>query len=475
MKTDLSELYEEQEAEASYRDHISTVDESGKRVWVYPKKSKGRFTNYRMLVSIALLVMLFSGPFITIGGEPLLLLNILERKFVIFGQVFWPQDFFLAVIGMITSVVFIVLFTVVFGRIFCGWICPQTIFMEWVFRQIEYWIEGDYMKQKKLNKQPWNTEKILKKTGKNLIFLLISALIMHTFLAYMIGVNATWELIESGPVEEPFAFIAMVALTGVFYGVFGWLREQVCTTICPYGRLQGVLLDRQSIVVAYDHERGEDRSKFRKDEDREAVGKGDCIDCGQCVYVCPTGIDIRNGTQLECINCTACMDACDSVMDKISKPRGLVRYASEENITEKKSFVFTVRMKAYSAVLILLLGVLVSLLMFRTDIDTTILRTPGMMYQERPDGKITNLYQVKLVNKTNKDFEVRLVLESPKGVLEMIGENINIPRQGLGEGAFFLVIAPENLDGVSTDIKIGVYNGEELMETVKSRFLGPVN
>lgn len=475
MEPDLSKIYEEQDEHQAYRDRIATVDEEGKRVWVYPKKPKGKLTNYRKLVSIALLIILFGIPFVKIGGEPFLLFNVIERKFVIFGQVFWPQDFFLAVIAMITLVVFIILFTVVFGRIFCGWLCPQTIFMEWVFRQVEYWIEGDYMKQKKLDKQPWNSEKIFKKGSKHFIFLIISVLIMHTFLAYIIGVDEVWALVESGPAEEPMGFLAMVVFTGLFYGVFSQLREQVCTTICPYGRLQGVLLDRQSIVVAYDHERGEERSKFRKGEDREAEGKGDCIDCGQCVQVCPTGIDIRNGTQLECVNCTACIDACDSIMDRINKPRGLVRYASEENIAEKKPFVFSGRMKAYTTVLSLLVGVLVILLLVRSDFETTILRTPGMMYQERPDGTVTNLYQVKMVNKTNESHLVEFKLIEPKGKIEMVGDNINLELQGIGAGAFFIVVNPEDLDGISTNVKVGVYSEGELIETVKTRFLGPAN
>lgn len=473
MEPNIIEIYEDKEAE-EYRDHISTVDESGKRVWIYPKKPSGRFTNYRTVVSVVLLVILFAGPFIKISGEPLLLLNILDRKFVIFGQVFWPQDFHLAVIGTITTVVFIILFTVVYGRIFCGWICPQTIFMESVFRKVEYWIEGDYTRQKKLDRQPWDQEKILKKTSKHIIFILISILIMHTFVAYIIGVESLWSMIAAGPGEAPFGFVAMVVFTGLFYGVFSKMREQVCTTICPYGRLQGVLLDRQSIVVAYDHQRGETRSKFRKDEDRPAAGKGDCIDCKQCVYVCPTGIDIRNGTQLECVNCTACIDACDSIMDKIGKPRGLVRYASEANVSEGKPSRFTGRMKAYTAVLVLLIGVLVTLLIIRTDVETTILRTPGMMYQEREDGTITNLYQLKMVNKTNEKHSIELKLVAPEGGrLEMVGDNLTLESQGLGQGAFFIVLDPSALEKMSTDIKIGVYANGELIETVKTRFLGP--
>lgn len=473
MMPNVNDLYEEKEHEESYRDHLATVDKSGKRLWVYPKKPKGSFTNYRLLVSVILLTILFGGPFIRIDGEPFLLFNIFERKFIIFGQVFWPQDFFLAVIGTITLLVFIILFTVVFGRIFCGWICPQTIFMESVFRRVEYWIEGDYMAQKKLDKQPWNREKIIKKGSKQLIFLLISTLIMHTFVAYIIGIDQTWDMIQAGPTESPTGFTAMVVLTGLFYGVFSRLREQVCTTICPYGRLQGVLLDRQSVVVAYDHERGEPRGKFRKGEDREVAEKGDCIECKQCVYVCPTGIDIRNGTQLECVNCTACIDACDSIMDTVGLPRGLVRYASEQNIADKKPFTFSGRMMAYSAVLLVLIGVLISLLLIRSDLETTILRTPGMMYQEREDGQVSNLYQVKMINKTNESIPVTLELIQPNGTLQMVGENIQLEAQGIGQGAFFIIIEPGILTKMSSEIEIGVYSKGELIETVSTKFLGP--
>lgn len=471
---EVKDLYQEQKtAEETFRDHLSTVDEEGKRVWVYPKKPKGKLTNYRSIISIVLVLFLLGAPFVKIDSQPFLLFNIFERKFIIFGQVFWPQDFFLFVIGMITSLVFIILFTVVFGRIFCGWICPQTIFMEGVFRKIEYWIEGDYMAQKKLDKQPWNKEKVLKKIAKHLLFLIVSSLIMHTFMAYLVGVDEVWKILAGGPSENMTGFIAMIVFTGLFYGVFAWMREQVCTTVCPYGRLQGVLLDRQSVVVAYDHERGEQRAKFRKNEDREAEGKGDCIDCKQCVYVCPTGIDIRNGTQLECVNCTACIDACDSIMDRIGKPRGLVRYASEQNIADKKPFVFTSRMRAYTGVLVLLVGVLATLLLIRSDFETTILRTPGMLYQEREDGMLTNLYQVKMVNKTNKSMDVRFKLMEPGGAIEMVGGEIALTEQGIGEGAFFVIIDPDKLEKMSSKIKIGVYSEGEIVEKVTTKFLGP--
>ncbi|MDX5436563.1 MAG: 4Fe-4S binding protein, partial [Pontibacter sp.] len=283
-----------------FRDHLSTVDAEGKRVWVYPKKPQGKLYNYRKYVSYVLLAFLFAGPFIKINGLPLLMLNVIERKFVIFGVLFWPQDFFILVLAFLTMAVFIILFTVVYGRIFCGWVCPQTIFLEMVFRRIEYLIEGDYTKQRALDKMPWNTEKILKKGTKTFVFLAISFLIANTFLAYIIGIDALLEIAIDNPLNHLAGLGALVVFTGLFYGVFAWFREQVCTIACPYGRLQGVMLDKKTVVVAYDYGRGEPRGKLRKNQERT---EGDCINCNQCVHVCPTGIDIRNGTQLECINC----------------------------------------------------------------------------------------------------------------------------------------------------------------------------
>ena len=469
------ELYKDKDA---FRDSLATVDKEGKRIWVYPKKPKGRFYNARTLVSIVLLIILFSGPFIRINGEPLFMFNILERKFVIFGQIFWPQDFYLFVLGMITMVIFIVLFTVVYGRLFCGWVCPQTIFMEMVFRKIEYWIEGDAGAQKRLDRAPWNREKVLKKTSKHIIFFALSFLIANVFLAYIIGSGALIEIITDPPGEHLAGLSAILIFSGAFYYVFAFFREQVCTTVCPYGRLQGVLLDRKSMVVAYDYRRGEPRAKFRKGEDREAAGKGDCIECLQCVQVCPTGIDIRNGTQLECVHCTACMDACDHIMDKINLPRGLIRYASEEGIAENKKLSWKrARPIAYTAVLVLLAGVLTSLLVLRSDVDVTLLRTPGMLYQEQEEGKISNLYNIKLINKTSEPMTVQLQLIGREGEIKIVGNRtaMKIEPQKVAEGALFVVLDKSELDKMKNDVKIGVYSEGELIKKVSTTFLGPAN
>lgn len=462
------------EEESSFRDAISTVDKQGKRVWVYPKRPGGKFYNWRKWVSYTLLVLLFSAPFIKIGGEPLLLLNIIERKFVILGRVFWPQDTHLFLIAMITLVVFIIVFTVVYGRIFCGWICPQTIFMELVFRRIEYWIEGDHTHQRKLNNGPWTPEKIRKKLLKQAIFLFISFLIANIFLAYIIGSEALIAIITDPPSEHVGGLIGMIVFSLIFYGVFAQLREQVCTTICPYGRLQGVLLDRDSIVIAYDKVRGEGRAKFRKGEDRPALGKGDCIDCNACVVVCPTGIDIRNGTQLECVNCTACIDACDSIMDSIGYPKGLIRYASENNIVNKeKGFKWTTRVKAYTAVLGVLMVVLTGLIIIRSEVETSILRTPGMTYQDEGNGLYSNLYNYKVVNKTNRAFPIRFESKSDFARIQLVNDSSFVEKQGILEGVLFIHVHEKDLSDTKTKIEIAVFEGDKLIETVTTNFMGP--
>jgi cytochrome c oxidase accessory protein FixG len=462
-----------------FRDSISTIAEDGKRAWVFPKKPSGKFYKYRKWVSYGLLVFLLGAPFLKVNGNQFLMFNVLERRFNIFGFPFWPQDFYLFVISMLIGVIFIALFTVAFGRVFCGWICPQTIFMEMVFRRIEYWIEGDRGKQMRLSKQPWNAEKIRKKGLKLLIFLIISFLIANVFLAYLIGSDKLIVYIKSGPFSHTSTLISLIIFTAVFYFVFAWFREQVCIIACPYGRLQGVLLDKKSIIVAYDHKRGEaenGRKKFRKNEDREALGHGDCIDCFQCVNVCPTGIDIRNGTQLECVNCTACIDECDHIMESINLPKGLIRYTSEDNIEKKAPFKLTARIKGYTAVLAILIGLLTGMLFLRNDVEANILRLPGQLYEHKENNIISNVFTYKLVNKTTKDIEnVSFKLMSHKGELKLVAthDSFIVPSQDIAKGTLFVEINNSALTGDRNKIKIGVYQGEKLIETTTANFLGP--
>ncbi|SEB74289.1 cytochrome c oxidase accessory protein FixG [Tenacibaculum sp. MAR_2009_124] len=461
-----------------FRDSIGTVNSEGKRSWVFPKKPSGSFYKYRTVVSYVLLAILFASPFIKVDGNQFLLFNVLERRFNIFGFPFWPQDFHLLVISMIIGVVFVILFTVVFGRIFCGWICPQTIFMEMVFRKIEYWIEGDRGKQIRLDKQPWNADKIKKRVLKWFIFFIISFIIANVFLAYFIGSDQLLTYITGNPFDHVSTLISLLIFTSIFYFVFTWFREQVCIIACPYGRLQGVLLDNKTINIAYDYVRGEKtkgRAKFKKNEDRIASEKGDCIDCMQCVHVCPTGIDIRNGTQLECVNCTACIDECDHMMEKVGLPTGLIRYASEENISKKAPFKFTARMKGYSAVLVILSGIFIGMLFLRNEVEATILRLPGQLYQHKDDGIISNIYTYKIINKTtHKIDDVSYKLISHKGKIETVThQNFVIPNQGLAEGTLFIELHQSQMKKEKEKLTIGVYSGGKLIETTNTNFLGP--
>jgi len=453
----------------TFRDRIPTVTETGKRRWVYARKPKGKFTNWRNALSILYIIIFFSLPFLTIKGNPALQFNIPEGKFSIFGMLFWPQDFFIFGTAMVTFIVFIVLFTQIFGRLFCGWACPQTIFMEMVFRKIEWWIEGNPNQQQTLNRLPWGTMKIAKKGLKHILFLLLSFLIANTFLAYIIGTKGLFQIIKDPISQHVGGFIALVFFTAAFYFVYAYVREIVCTVICPYGRLQGVLLDKNSIVVAYDYHRGEPRAKGKHTE----PGLGDCIDCTQCVTVCPTGIDIRNGTQLECINCTACIDACNNVMKKINLPKGLIRYSSENEISKKIKFSFTTRMKVYSTVLLLLITLMSFMLLLRKDVRVNISRVGGQLYQEVGTDSLSNLYTVTLNNKTQEIVELEMKVENMPAKVKIIGTHKLQALVGEQNKATFFVVMPlSSIKKRDTRLQVGIYHNNKKMQVVEISFLG---
>ncbi|MBP6022049.1 cytochrome c oxidase accessory protein CcoG [Ferruginibacter sp.] len=485
-----------QDKKGSFRDSVATITKEGSRNFINPKKPKGRLYNLRTWFSIFYLVVFFTLPFIKVYGEPLFMLNVLDRKFIIFGMVFWPQDFFIFGIAMLTFVVFVVLFTVVFGRIFCGWACPQTIFMEMVFRKIEYWIDGDAAQQKQLRAMPWAGKKVWKRVFKFIVFFVISFIIANFFLAYLISMDQLLGYVQN-PGGHIGTLIALLIFTTVFFFVYWWFREQACIVVCPYGRLQGVLLDKNSIVVAYDRLRGEPRGKLKKKDDHDCkcvdckedgacksiaakfeaikpLPQGDCIDCVACVRVCPTGIDIRNGTQLECVNCTACIDACDAIMTSIDKPKGLIRYASENSITKGVKLKFTARIKAYTAVLSLLLSLLVFLLVSRTDLDARLMRTAGMTYTTLPDGRISNLYNLKLANKTHEDIPFTLKLENINGEIEYVGSSeMVVKKEDYSHLQFFIKLNKSEIKSWKTELQIGMYANGEKIKTIMAKFIGP--
>lgn len=462
-----------------FRVNLGTMESDGSRKWIFPKKPKGKFYNYRTYVSWFLLAVMVAMPFITINGNQFFKFDIFNREFFIFSFPFFPQDLYLVAIGLIGTFVFIILFTQIYGRLFCGWICPQTIFLEMVFRKIEYMIDGDRPMQMRLAAQGWNDEKIMKRGLKWSIYLVISFLIANLFLAYILGADNLFELIKTGPIENSSSFIFVLVFTGVFYFIFSWFREQACTLVCPYGRLQGVLIDKNTIEVAYDFTRGEStngRARFKKDEDRSAEGKGDCIDCKQCVVVCPTGIDIRNGSQLECVNCTACIDACDDVMTKINLPTGLIRYASKRDIIKKQKFKFRPRHFAYSILLVFIGVSFILLLAFRPDVDTKFFQSMGSSYVEK-DGIVKNTYTYVFINKTNKTQKIKLALNSHKGELKVLNssEFISLNKGEKIEGTVVVSIPASELDSYMDRIVIESYNEKgELIDKQKTNFLGPI-
>ncbi len=423
-----------------------------------------------------MLLVLFSGPFIRIHGNPLLLVNIVERKFVVLGQVFWPQDMVIFAVAMLVFLTGIAVFTAAYGRLWCGWACPQTVFMEMVFRRLEYWIEGDAADQRALARAPWSPVKIGKKVLKHGLFFLLSFIIGNTLLSYIIGTEQLGRIMTDNPTRHLEGLGFMVLFTLVFYGIFARFREQACTFICPYGRFQSTLLDENSIVVAYDHRRGEQRGTWRRshtDDQRRSLGLGDCIDCQQCVAVCPTGIDIRNGTQMECVHCTACIDACDQVMAGIGRPKGLIRYASLNGIERGERLKLTPRLVGYTGLLFGLAVLLGFLLLTRSDVESTLLRAPGSLFQQMPNGRISNLYTLKVVNKTTREMPIQLKLENPEGNIQVMGKEILVAPQKLAESPVLVELAPTALKGGTVQVRVGVYSGDRRLETIKTGFIGP--
>jgi len=469
----------------SFRDTIPTVDQHGQRVWMYPRKpptgkraakNAPNFYALRTYLSWFLLAVLVFGPFIKINGHPLLMMNILERKFSIFGVMFWPQDFPIFALAMITGFIGLVLFTAVFGRIFCGWICPQTVLLEMVYRKIEYWIEGDASAQKALNEAPWDQAKLTKKLLKHSVFFGISFVIANLLLGYIIGGDALIALVTSSPTQHAAGFFALLLFTLLFYGIFARFREQACTFICPYGRFQSVLLDENSLVVAYDHKRGEERARQVRGQswqERLGLGKGDCVDCGLCVAVCPTGIDIRNGTQMECVNCCNCIDACNSVMAKIDRPAGLIRHASMNNIEKGERFTFTPRIKAYSILLGILGTALVLLLALRDPINMDLLRVRGSWYQVQNDGRITNMFEGTFFNKTGAEITGTLRLLYPEGTLIYSDQVLRLAPEEATRTTVVVSLAPESITGRETSMDIGLEVNGRIVDHVKTTFMAP--
>lgn len=438
---------------------------------LFPRQPKGKYYAWRNMVALLLLGFFFGMPFVSAGGHPLFLLNFLERKFIVFGLVFWTQDFHIFALSFLTLLVFIVLFTAVFGRIFCGWICPQTVFLELVFRRLEFWIEGDPAKRKQLYFGPWNRIKITKIFLKHFLYILIAITVGIWFSFWVAGYDKMKIIFMQSFSENTGVYIALLVFSGIFYFVFAWFRENACIFVCPYGRLQSVLLDKNTIVVAYDYKRGEPRGPLSRSRQGEKLG--DCVDCGMCKQVCPTGIDIRNGIQLECVNCTACMDACDGVMRKVKRPDKLIRYASMNQIAEGQKFRVTPRIVLYAVVLALLIALVTFFMTSRTDVEVTLLRAPGSLYQLLDNGNVANIYTAKIVNKTFERVPLRFQLENAEGKVTLAGkQEIIIPADDAAETSMIIEIPPAQAKAVQQKIHIGVYKGADKIDELVTSFMG---
>ena len=457
--------------EEEFRDSVAHISAEGKRVWFFPKKPKGYFYNLRSYLSWVYLAVFFTLPFIKFHGAPLFMLNVIDRIYILFGVRFWPQDFFIFVLGMLIFVVFIILFTVIFGRVFCGWVCPQTIFMEMVFRKIEYWLEGDRKAQMALRTQPWNSKTLTRRILKIILFFAVSFAIANTFLMYIIGSDAVWNIATEPVTQHVGGFSAIVVFSLVFFFIYYWFREQVCLIVCPYGRMQGVMLDKNSIAVTYDHVRGEPRTKhIKKTADQP---HGDCVDCLECIRVCPTGIDIRNGLQLECVNCTACMDACDTVMEKTHREKGLIRYASENSVLTKTKLKLNKRIVAYSLVLLALISVEAFLLITRSELEVNSVRTRNTLFTVEPDGKIGNLYNIKLINKTSDEMNIEFKIEGKNASLDWIGHQNKLQSGEMKNGELFIYVPVDELPSQRNDVKLEIYSNGELKATENLVLLAP--
>jgi cytochrome c oxidase accessory protein FixG len=462
-----------------YRDHLATADKEGHRRWIYAKKPSGRWHYRRVWFSVMLIVVMFAGPWIRIQGNPLLMINIIERRFSILGQIFWPQDTVIFAVAMLTFLIGIVIFTTAFGRLWCGWTCPQTVMMEMVFRKIEYLIEGDAADQRALDAAPWTGRKLFKKGLKHTVFFALSFVIGNTLLAYIIGSEQLLAIQLDDPRQHLAGLTFMFLFTLVFYAIFARFREQACTFICPYGRFQSTMIDENTVIVAYDHKRGEKRAPLHCGQtlgERAAEGSGDCVNCRQCVAVCPTGIDIRNGVQMECVNCTACIDACDAVMDKIERPHGLIRFASLNNIATGARQRFTSRMALYLVVLCGLVTLFLVLVFTRADVESTLLRAPGSLFLTTDGGRIQNIYALKIVNKTMHDIPTELKLLNSTGTLKVMGGgDLVVPAAKLAQTSVLIELDRAALASPKTKLKVGVYSKitGKLLETLDTVFVGP--
>ena len=470
-------------AEGVVQENVSAVNSAktrelyNKRQQIYPKNISGTFRKLKWAVLTVLLGIYYILPFLRwpregSGSDQFVLADFEHRRFY-FGPIeIWPQEVYYITGLLILAGVGLFLATSLFGRVWCGYACPQTVWTD-LFIWVEQLFEGDRNQRIRLDKAPWSFDKAWRKIGKHTVWLIISLMTGGWFVMYF---NDAYEVLGGFLTgKAPFsAYVFAGSLTFTTYALAGTLREQVCTFMCPWPRIQAAMLDHEALSVTYKHDRGEPRGPHKKGQSWE--GRGDCVDCRQCIAVCPAGIDIREGLQIECINCALCIDACDEIMDKTHRPRGLIRYASENGIELNQPLRYTSRMKLYTILLIVLTGILATMLITRKYVDATVMRTAGMLYQEVGKDSLSNLYNIKMVNKSNKNINLTLKLEYLPGTLTVPGNGtIPLPKEGQGSGSFFITLPKSVVKDRKTELEIGLYDGDKKIDTQSSNFLGPIN
>lgn len=467
-----------------FRAELASIQPDGRRRWIFARQPRGRYTTWRIVVSVLLVGFLVLAPFVKVGGHQFILLNIITREFVLFGVPFWPNDFYLVALLFLTGVITVVLFTATLGRIWCGWLCPQTVFMEMIFRRIEWLIEGGPKEQAQRKAGPWNADRIWRVTLKVVVFAAISFGIANVFLSYVISSDRLVAYVVDGPLAHLELFVGLVFFTFVFFMVFYRFREQACLIACPYGRYMSALVDENTVAVTYDFTRGESRHKWTKaDTDARkqsqdgrttrAKGMGDCVDCHQCVTVCPTGIDIRNGIQLECVNCTACIDACDEVMDKVGLDRGLIRYSSLNAIERGISRVFTRRIKAYLAVWCVFVVAVGVLFAMRSDLDVVLLRQPKSTWTEMAEGT-ANFYSLNIINKTSQDLPYELIVVSPSGYsIKPLNLPSMVHAEQKMEGRLIIIRSASKGRTGDEKIQLVLRSNGAVLRSFETTFIGP--
>jgi cytochrome c oxidase accessory protein FixG len=465
--------------EDSFRNALASVQADGRRRWIFARQPSGPLYRARTALSVFLLGFLFLAPFLHVHGQPLMLLNVIERKFVILGAVFRPQDFHVVVVLALAVLVTLALSTALVGRVWCGWLCPQTIFMEMLFRRLEFLIEGSAEQQVRFARGPWTRQRAVRAAVKHAVFFALSFVIANVFLAWIIGAPQLVDIVTDAPRRHLTGLVAITIFSFVFYAVFARFREQACIIACPYGRVMSSLVDERTVTVTYDSVRGEPRSRLVAG--RRGVSPpptdakaGACIDCFRCVTVCPTGIDIRNGIQMECVGCTACIDACNDVMRRVGRPEGLIRHTSAHAVQHGAAGRFGGRVAAYAAVWIVLVGAGIFLLATRPRLDVVILRQPGTLYATLAGGEIANFYTLEALNRSSDPAAFTIDVVEPAGAtVTTLGPSPEVPAYGVLDARLLLRLPAGAITGPNTAVKFAIRSNGQIVQQIDSAFLGP--